>query len=67
MNAVTTTIATSYTCGVWTDVRGTCGHSHRTLVAAKRCLAKDQAGCESQGGYSDRLVRDQDGVVVFED
>lgn len=43
----------------WTTdgpVRGHCGHKHRTEAAAERCLAKDQRGCHSQGGYSDRVV-----------
>lgn len=36
------------------SVRGNCGHRHRSLRAAARCLREDQAGCEMQGGYSDR-------------
>lgn len=38
------------------SVRGCCGHRHETRQAADKCLAKDQAGCKSQGGYSDRSV-----------
>lgn len=37
-------------------VRGACGHRHRTLAGAERCLARDQAGCATQGGYSDRSI-----------
>lgn len=43
----------------WTSigpVRGWCGHRHRSEAAAARCLKEDQAGCRSQGGYSDRVV-----------
>ncbi len=38
------------------NVRGTCPHNHRTLSGAARCLTRDQQGCVSQGGYSDRRV-----------
>lgn len=38
------------------SVRGQCGHKHRTIEAAARCLSSDQAGCRAQGGYSDRAV-----------
>lgn len=38
------------------SVRGGCGHQHRTVEAAERCLNDDQNGCASQGGYSDRRV-----------
>lgn len=38
------------------DVRGQSGTLHRTREAAERALARDQQGCESQGGYSDREV-----------
>jgi hypothetical protein len=46
---------TRYTTGG--SVRGDCGHSHRTISAATRCLMQDQSGCRKQGGYSDRSVR----------
>ena len=49
------------------DVRGTCGHQHRTLEAAERCRAADSAGCKSQGGYSDRRVRNGDGSPLSSD
>jgi len=45
------------------SVRGCCGHRHKSRAAAEKCLANDQAGCKSQGGYSDReivLVGDDD-------
>ena len=35
-------------------IRGACPHRHRSLVAALKCLQRDQDGCASQGGYSDR-------------
>ena len=38
------------------DVRGWCGHRHRTIDGALRCLRRDQSGCHSQGGYSDRAI-----------
>lgn len=48
------TAAVTYTC--IGSVRGACPHKHRTLCGAVRCLAHDQRGCASQGGYSDRFV-----------
>ena len=44
------------------SVRGSCGHNHRTMAAAVRCLLSDQAGCRSRRGYSDRFVRIIDGA-----
>jgi len=52
-------MATTYT--TRGSVRGCCGHKHRTMSAAVRCLQSDQAGCRSQRGYSDRVVRVIDG------
>ena len=43
------------------SVRGSCGHRHRTLDAARACLRRDENGCASQGGYSDRVITDADG------
>lgn len=43
------------------NVRGWCGHRHRSLHAAARCLRNDQSGCRSQGGYSDRSIVVYDG------
>jgi hypothetical protein len=43
----------------WTtegNIRGSCGHKHRSHKAALDCLDRDRAGCASQGGYSDRRV-----------
>jgi hypothetical protein len=34
---------------------------------AKRCIDKDQAGCATQGGYSDRHVVRHDGSELSED
>ncbi len=33
-----------------------CGHRHRTLEAAWRCLAKHNEACSRHGGYSPRRV-----------
>jgi hypothetical protein len=46
----------TYTCKG--PVRGECGHTHRTLVGAARCLHRDQRACTSLGGgaYSDRTI-----------
>lgn len=54
-------MATTYT--TRGSVRGSCGHKHRTMAAAVRCLMADQSGCRNNGGYSDRVVRvtDDDG------
>lgn len=38
------------------DVRGSCGHAHKTIEAAARCLEYDREGCAGQGGYSDRHI-----------
>lgn len=38
------------------SVRGCCGHKHSAYEQAQRCIDRDQAGCASQGGYSDRHV-----------
>lgn len=48
------------------SVRGACPHIHRTEEAAARCLARDQRGCASQGGYSDRQIYRVDGDYVYE-
>lgn len=36
------------------SVRGSCGHHHRSVRTAQDCAERDQSGCASQGGYSDR-------------
>lgn len=38
-------------------VRGSCGHKHRSIRTALRCAVRDQHGCNTQGGYSDRSIR----------
>ncbi len=48
------------------SVRGCCGHRHRTLGAAVACLRRDQDGCASQGGYSDRDIIRSDGNPLTE-
>ncbi len=45
-----------FTC--WGSVRGGCGKAHRTEGAAEKCIRDDHRGCQSQGGYSDRNVRE---------
>lgn len=43
------------------DIRGNCGHKHRTIQAALRCAQRDHNACNSHGGYSDRQVIRTDG------
>ena len=43
------------------DVRGECGHQHRSLRTAEKCRQRDADGCRGQGGYSDRHVCRGDG------
>ena len=38
------------------DIRGWCGHAHRSIRTAAACLERDRRGCARQGGYSDRRV-----------
>ena len=42
-------------------IRGGCGHKHRSVVTAYRCLCEDSDGCARHGGYSDRMVTRLDG------
>jgi hypothetical protein len=42
----------------WGSVRGCCGHAHRSIEAAVKCIKADRAACKRQGGYSDREVRE---------
>ena len=42
-------------------VRGCCGHEHRSIETAFRCLVSDQSSCRRGGGYSDRSVVRVDG------
>ena len=41
------------------DVRGGCGHQHRSRETAEACARRDQRACASLGGraYSDRVAR----------
>lgn len=50
-------MSTHYTCGSGRNVRGNCGHKHRTIEAAERCLEQDARDCKRVGGYSDRALR----------
>jgi hypothetical protein len=42
------------------SVRGCCGHAHRDIIGARKCLERDAEGCRAQGVYSDRGVRQID-------
>ena len=46
------------------DIRGECGHRHRTLRTAAICYHRDSVGCGSQGGYSDRRLVVEEGNDV---
>lgn len=48
------------------DVRGICGHKHRTIGAAARCVQADERDCECAGVYSDRIVVRTDGNDLSE-
>jgi len=37
-------------------IRGSCGHAHKSMNTAVKCLHRDQHGCKKQGGYSDRRI-----------
>lgn len=45
------------------NVRGDCGHKHRSPAVAARCCARDHVECKKLGGYSDRQVVGSDGTV----
>jgi hypothetical protein len=51
------------------SVRGVCGHTHRTIEGAVRCIQRDASGCQGQGGYSDRMMVgvDDAGAAAIED
>lgn len=55
-------MATETTYTTTGSVRGNCGHQHIGLEEALDCMARDQHGCEQQGGYSDRRI-----IAVDED
>jgi len=40
----------------WGPVRRYCGHKHRTIEMAEKCLFQDKNWCKRQGGYSDRNI-----------
>lgn len=48
------------------SVRGECGHRHRTIRAALACQERDDRGCRSQGGHSDRFLVRTDGEDLTE-
>jgi hypothetical protein len=39
------------------SVRQSCGHAHRSIETAARCLRQDQRDCKKIRGYSDRAIR----------
>lgn len=47
------------------NIRGQCGHLHKTAEAAAQCQDRDNVGCRKQGGYSDRYVAivDSEGLL----
>lgn len=49
------------------SVRGSCGHRHRSLRTTIACLKRDTAGCQAQGGYSDRQALRTDGTDINSD
>lgn len=51
------------------EIRGECGHVHRSWRAAIECKDRDSRGCRQQGGYSDRWVVavDDRGQITDED
>jgi len=57
-------VSTTYT--TRGDVRGECGHQHRSLRTAEKCRQRDADGCRGQGGYSDRHVIRGDGEPLTE-
>jgi len=46
------------------SIRGSCGHRHRTIKAAVRCLAAERRRCNRARGYSDREVIRVDGAAL---
>jgi hypothetical protein len=49
-------------------VRGSCGHRHRSILTACKCVNQDYRACRKLGGgaYSDRVVRRLDGEPLSE-
>lgn len=45
-------------------VRGSCGHRHRSIKAARACLDADAHDCQRAGGYSDRAIRAVEGGAL---
>lgn len=41
--------------------RGECGHRHRSIASALRCLEKDEASARARGETSDRRILADDG------
>lgn len=51
------------------DVRGGCGHRHRSIETALRCADRDHRECSKLGGgsYSDRGVRREGNQPLTDD
>lgn len=49
-------MALTYTTGTPSDVRGCCGHKHKSVEAALACLDRDTAACRRRGGCGDRTL-----------
>ena len=52
------------------SVRGECGHRHKSIATAVRCIDKDDRGCKRSCGsdaYSDRVVRYTGGAKLPQD
>lgn len=48
------------------SVRGKCGHKHRTIKGAVKCLLRDKKICIEQRGYSDRNIYRENNVSLDE-
>lgn len=49
------------------DIRGECGHTHKTIEAAIECIGRDEARAKRGGGHGDRRVVRADGGDLDDD
>lgn len=49
------------------EIRGSCGHRHRSIRTAVKCILRDAAWCRNQGGYTDRHVVRMDRKELSDD
>ena len=52
------------------SIRGSCGHRHRSIETAQKCVERDRRACASLAGgayYSDRCVVRSDGSWLDEE